>query len=229
MYLSRLLLNPRSRQMQRELADPYQMHRTIMSAFPFPLPEDERILFRLDEAPRTGTLTLLVQSIHLPDWTPLTEPAKAYLLPADTVPAQLPNPAVKPYDPALIPGQTLAFRLLANPTKRLGKTAEKAAGKRVGLHREDDQLAWLQRKLESAGCQLISADISRQAKITGKLHRNDQKHDLSFNAVRFEGQLQIRELDKLIPALRDGVGPAKGLGFGLLSLAPAHLLAPNRG
>ena len=33
MYLSRLLLNPRSRQVQRETADPYNLHKTIMQAF----------------------------------------------------------------------------------------------------------------------------------------------------------------------------------------------------
>ena len=34
MYLSRLILNPRSRRVQRELAEPYEMHRSLMKAFP---------------------------------------------------------------------------------------------------------------------------------------------------------------------------------------------------
>ena len=34
MYLSRLILNPRNRRVQREIAGPYQMHRSIMRAFP---------------------------------------------------------------------------------------------------------------------------------------------------------------------------------------------------
>ena len=34
MYLSRLAINPRSRDVQQDLADIYQMHRTVMSAFP---------------------------------------------------------------------------------------------------------------------------------------------------------------------------------------------------
>jgi len=32
-HLSLLILNPRSRQIQAELRDPYQMHRTISRAF----------------------------------------------------------------------------------------------------------------------------------------------------------------------------------------------------
>ena len=34
MYLSRLILNPRHRLVQRDLADCHQLHRTVMSAFP---------------------------------------------------------------------------------------------------------------------------------------------------------------------------------------------------
>ena len=34
LYLSRLALNPRSRQAQAEIRDPYQMHRTLSKAFP---------------------------------------------------------------------------------------------------------------------------------------------------------------------------------------------------
>ncbi len=34
LYLSRLLLNPLSRQVMGEIAHPYEMHRTLMRAFP---------------------------------------------------------------------------------------------------------------------------------------------------------------------------------------------------
>ena len=34
MYLSRLILNPRHRRVQREVANPYEMHRSLMRAFP---------------------------------------------------------------------------------------------------------------------------------------------------------------------------------------------------
>ncbi len=34
MYLSRLILNPRSRAVRRDLADCHSMHRTVMSGFP---------------------------------------------------------------------------------------------------------------------------------------------------------------------------------------------------
>ena len=34
LYLSRILLNPRSRRAMSELLHPYEMHRTLMRAFP---------------------------------------------------------------------------------------------------------------------------------------------------------------------------------------------------
>ena len=99
MYLSRLILNPRNRRVQREIADPYQMHRSLMKAFPDDLDQDaERVLFRLERPSRTGArhggLALLVQSLNLPDWSWLAEPgAQGYLLPLGE-----PNPAIKSFD-----------------------------------------------------------------------------------------------------------------------------------
>ena len=43
MYLSQLTLNPRTRRVQRELANPYELHRTLMRAYPEALPEGERV------------------------------------------------------------------------------------------------------------------------------------------------------------------------------------------
>ena len=115
-YLSRLILNPRSRRVQAEAARPYEMHRSLMHAFPDGLaPDQERVLWRLEVEERGGELTLLVQSWGPPDWAWARE-APGYL-----VEMQDPNPAVKPVDlrPRLAAGQTLAFRLLANPTKKM--------------------------------------------------------------------------------------------------------------
>ena len=64
MYLSRLILNPRSRAVRRELADCQELHRTIMAGFPdVPSDGDARsqlgVLYRLDIHPRT---------VHPPCW-----------------------------------------------------------------------------------------------------------------------------------------------------------------
>jgi CRISPR system Cascade subunit CasE len=38
--------------------------------------------------------------------------------------------------------------------------------------------------------------------------------------ARYEGRLQVTNIELLLDAVMSGIGPAKGFGFGLLSLAP---------
>jgi len=221
MYLSRLVLNLRSRQVRSELADQYEMHRTVMQAFAGRLADSERVLFRVDVQPKSGIPTLLVQSLEMPDWSFLLHDGKNYLLTGDELPLDVENPAVKAVELALRPGQILAFRLRANPTKRLGKQAGEKHQQRVGLMREDEQLKWLQRKIEAAGGSLLSANATDENRVSGRLFRDDQKHNLSFVSVQFDGLIQVNDPDMLVKTIAAGMGSGKGLGFGLLSLAPA--------
>ena len=212
MYLSRLILNPRSRRVRNEIADTYQMHRSLMRAFADGLNEDEeRVLFRLESQERGAVLVLLVQSLTLPDWSWLGEPAAhGYLLPVDE-----PNPAIKTFDVRVAPGQVLTFRLRANPTVRRD-------GKRWGLYRWDEQRRWLERKAEQGGFQVLSVVPSRQAMITGQIERGGSTHRLRLLSVQFDGVLRVREPDHLRERVCCGIGSGKAFGLGLLSLAPAR-------
>jgi CRISPR system Cascade subunit CasE len=222
MYLSRLILNMHSRQVCRELADLYEMHRTVMKAFAGRLTDLERVLFRVDIHPTTGITSLLVQSQEKPDWAFLLESEKDYLLKADDLPMDVENVAVKEINLSLAVGQTLAFRLKANPTKRLGKDAGEKHHQRVGLLREDEQIKWLQRKIEAAGASLISTTIGNENHMSGKLFRENEKHKLKFVSVQFDGVLQVREPDLFVKTIATGFGSGKGFGFGLISLAAAR-------
>jgi CRISPR system Cascade subunit CasE len=216
MYLSRLILNPRSRRVRSELADRYQLHRTVMSAFPQTLAADERVLFRLEVQPRSGLPELLVQSTYTPDWSRLATPGKAdYLAP----PAPgMQNPQVKTFELHLQAGQALAFRLLANPTVK--KQVEgKKNGRRVGLIEVQDQTAWLSRKLEQAGARLIQVMPGKAELVYGQ--KSPAEKRLAYLAVRFDGYLQVADPGCLQASVAEGIGSGKGLGFGLLSLGPA--------
>ena len=144
MYLSKLTLNPHNRQVQRELANPYQLHRTIMSGFPASLPEDERVLHRLEIDPRSGELSLLVQSVHRPDWAPLLEAGRErYLLQSPQGPKQ--------FQPELPVRSLLRFRLTANPTVKTRSNRDPGKKTRVPIIHEEKLLAWLERKGEQHG------------------------------------------------------------------------------
>src|SRR4051812_19274453 len=122
MYLSRLVLSPRSRAVRRDLADCHALHRTLLGAFP-PVGPGEwgaraqlGVLYRVEPPGRAGGLVVLVQSQTTPDWGRLPPD---YLLPAGPERA---NPACQRVDAqyaALRPGLRLTFRLHANPTKRI--------------------------------------------------------------------------------------------------------------
>ncbi len=206
MYLTRLVLNPRSRRAQSESANLYELHRTIMNAFPATLPSDERVLFRLDIERQGGAFIVLVQSQYEPDWGWLATSPPDYLLPISE-----PNPWVKPFDPIFSAGQQLVFRLRANPTL-------KREGKRLGLLREEDQVAWLQRKAQTGGFEVLSVRTQKLGFVQGWTR---QRQPLSLFAVQYDGVLQVTDPHLFAQSLRKGIGSAKGLGFGLLSVARA--------
>ncbi len=208
MFLSRLILNPRSRAVQRDLASPHDMHRTVMCGFPENLDEyEERILYRLDQIERGNQLCLLVQSQLEPDWTQLDSTYLASV--------EMDNPALKQFELRPVNGQRFTFRLRANPTRRLGQSAGNDKGKRVGLYAVDEQIQWLNRKAEIGGFVVESVLPTQQ-------HRaDDRKRDLKFLSVQFDGILHVTDAAHFEFILANGIGSGKAFGFGLLSVARA--------
>jgi len=218
MYLSRLILNPHNRRVQKEIADRYELHRSIMSAFPDDLGADEdRVLFRVEQSAGGWHLTLLVQSWTRPDWSWLPEPGgRSYLLPDDQ-----PNPALKRFSLNLAAGQTLAFRLCANPTAR--RRCSDGERRRVGLYREAEQIDWLEGKAERGGFDLVAVRTSGETTVGGTVYRNGNKLQLTLLSVQFDGLLTVTQPAEVKKTVRDGIGSGKAFGFGLLSLAPPRM------
>lgn len=212
LYISQLILNPCSRQVQSEVCNPYEMHRTLMRAFPTAAHGGPgRVLFRLESHVASGQvgLKVLVQSDREPDWSWLEESSR-YLLPGFH-----PNLASKVFKPVFRPGQCLYFRLRANPTVKR-KFPDRDKSKRIGLYKEENQRSWLARKAEQGGFTILDVIVTSEGTISGK---TKIRHDLNLIAVRFEGQLQVTDPVTFSDTLERGIGSGKGLGFGLLSLA----------
>lgn len=209
MYLSQLVLDPRSRSVLNDLADPYQLHRTLMSAFSASLPVDERVLYRIEQQRSNPYLAILVQSCTLPDWNELHQ--RGYLL----LPA-----SIKPFDFHPASGQIFRFRLLANPTRRVKGNGD-VDGPRVGLLREEDQRAWLERKAGQNGFRVLEAQTLKTVQPDAIKREKSKVHHIHCEAVRFDGLLQVIEPGLFSIGLARGIGSGKGFGFGLLSLASA--------
>ncbi|NLJ34802.1 MAG: type I-E CRISPR-associated protein Cas6/Cse3/CasE [candidate division WS1 bacterium] len=210
MYLSRLILDPRSRRVRSELAAAYEMHRTLMQGFPASLPADERVLFRVDVDRRSGVPVVLVQSRHRPDWSLLAS-AERYLL--DVSDRGLLNPDCKAVHLSLTGGQLLGFRLRANP-------AYKRGGKRLAWLTEPEQLRWLERKGHEGGFRVMAVTVIPEGWQESSKGDGVTRLQLKHYSVRFDGHLRVTDPQVFLETIASGVGPAKGLGFGLLSVAP---------
>jgi CRISPR system Cascade subunit CasE len=222
-YLSRLMLNPWSRAVQRDLANCQDMHRTLLSAFGESEVSVRRmfgVLYRVE--PTQRTLRVLVQSRAKPDWGTLRP---GYLV-ADEDSAICRR--VDDVYARLQVGQSLRFRLRANPTKRLLGPPQgigtHARGKRVDLRREEDRLAWLARKAERGGFSLLTvhtapAVLNARANAEPRQVGWSGEGKMIFGAAVFEGVLRITDTDRFGMSLADGIGSAKAYGFGLLSIA----------
>lgn len=223
MFLTKLELNPRSREARRDLAQPYELHRTLAHAFSTPVGNDYRaahgVLFRVEPASNYSALpTVLVQSANAPNWEGL--PINYLRQPAQCKPIAL----------ILNQGQVLGFRLMANPTKKVAREGQRQ-GKRVPLLNmggSDEELPpaqqWLRRKAELSGFEVlhvISEAFTLHSESSVAASRSLAKQHLPLYGVRFDGLLRVQDPQRLIEVLAQGLGPAKSFGFGLLSLAPA--------
>jgi CRISPR system Cascade subunit CasE len=216
MFLSQLILNPRSRQVRSELARSYELHRTLMSGFSG-YADPGRVLYRLDLSARDGIPRVLLQSQVNPDWSKLRA-KEGYFL-------ELPggNPQMRKYDPELQPGQKLVFRLLANPTRSVmpAGSAPNVRGKRVTIGRTEDQEAWLKHKAENGGFRVLSVMITNLGEQRLKIPGKDREiHDARHWAARFDGELEVTDPQAFRQTLEKGIGSGKGFGYGLLSIAP---------
>jgi CRISPR system Cascade subunit CasE len=204
MFLSRLILHANHPQARSERDHPYELHRTICRAFEDP--EAARILFRAD-VDRPGEIHVLVQSLVPPDWSRI-EWERGYL-----------KEATEPKDirlAGLAPGMTLRFRLRCRPSKRVGDQGSADEGKRKTLRDKEEILAWLMRKARENGFEVRDVGFDRVYWYDSK----GGKQDKPLGAVQFDGVLVVADPDRLREAVRNGIGPQKAYGFGLLSLAP---------
>lgn len=247
-YLTKMLLNAKSRRVWNDLGSLQNLHRTISRAFPAieneaHLSHHERktprgefnLLHRLEFDGRSGKAILLVQSCAAaPDWSFLSED---YALGIECK-------AVHEQYARIADGMFLQFRLRANPTKRIGKSYEypdetrreafnekfrdEKNRRRVALRTDEEKIEWLKRKgAAEAGFRLANLRIketvenvaaSAQSKI--KSRRREGEPPMTFGAVTFEGVLEVEDADAFRKSLTSGVGSGKAYGFGLLSVAP---------
>ena len=248
MYLSTLMVetgdNPdRPRPGRLWLRNLYHVHQRLCMAFPsvgqkdgdaeFLKPFDpagfthvhgartaeQAFLFRV-EPHADGNPTILVQSALKPDWDYAFQNAR-FLLAAD--------PELKVYDPTFAKDQSLRFRLVANPTRKIdtksGPDGRRSNGSRVPV-KYDLLPSWLSRQGERGGFSLADeACTYLPGYVFWRKPTRDEEKEVKgarLFSVRFDGPLRVTDADTFRETLVRGIGPAKAFGFGLLSVAPAR-------
>ncbi len=189
MYLSKVSLA------EKFLRNPYDVHRCLWELFPG-IPQAERpFLYRLESRSQNGG-NILMQS----DMPPVDDAERAKLL------------ATRSADYRLENGQRLRFLLRANPTKRLN--AERC---RVPFIREDEQKAWLERKMAPSARVIMPFTAETDRPIYFRKNNRPGK----IATVTYAGLLEVQDAAGFMEIVKKGVGPAKSFGCGMLSLARA--------
>ncbi len=211
-HLSQLKLNINSRDVRRDISDPYDMHRSICRAALAASDVLHPFLWRQEIPEPCDAPVLLVQSESELDWNALPDD---YLVGLNS----------KTWSPdAMKTGHRVRFRVKANPTVKKAPAGHEGPArgyrKRFGLNSSAEQLEWINRQFDRIGLGDSSIVISSSGVI--KSHRK-AGHKLNVCVAQFDGEASIVNPDNLATALRKGIGHARMLGLGLISLAPLRL------
>jgi CRISPR system Cascade subunit CasE len=200
MYLSKVFVT------WRKARNPYDIHRQLWELFPNRPDSNRDFLFRVEEQEKGFGAEILMQSMQKPIKTDSACHIKAS----------------REYNLSLKNGQRLRFRLRANPTKKIidqkGRINQRGEIKkcRVPLIREEEQKAWLERKLENI-CSLDSLIIHREVPLYFRKHKKQRSGKIQ--TVLFDGIIGVEYPIAFADIVKIGIGPAKAFGCGLLSLA----------
>jgi len=203
MYLSKIHIP------WQQAQNPYQLHQALWRLFPGFEDADREFLFRVEQLQKGMGAQVLMQSAMQPQ---SSEQSPAIL-------------AQREYVLNVQNGQRLRFRLRANPIKTIkdsskgtvekkGKTFTKTV--RVPLLHEEQQQAWLERKLQ-AFAQLETLIVQPEPVLYFRKVKEGRTGKIQ--TVMFDGVLMVTDAEAFNSQIPKGIGPAKAFGCGLLSLA----------
>ncbi|GAA5056274.1 CRISPR system Cascade subunit CasE [Thermocatellispora tengchongensis] len=214
LWLTRIRLNPWSREVHRDVQDVTALHRTLMRLFPSNLGEEARreagLLFRYERRDREHVV--LLQSALRPT--------------LDRLPDQYGEALTKSLAPLLDrlhKGTVVQYTITANATRRRSGLSPdgKPAGTLRPLHGPEAE-EWWRRRAETAGLAVHTADsVSLPDAVGDRRDRAGKEHRILHARTRFDGTATITDAALLVEHLRTGIGRGKSYGCGLLSVHPA--------
>lgn len=198
-WLTRIRVSPMEAAKLR-LADSYAWHQALWRAFPDRDGRPRDFLSRIDQRGGMFEALLLSQAQPTPQaWGQW-----------DTKQVPL----------SFLEHDRYRFSLRANPTvMRVVRNAagdRRKNGRRTAIFQSDDLQAWLHRKSEAAGFRVEEFVFDPPVR---EAFRRQGRAGLHVR-VDFRGTLAVTDRDRFQAAFREGLGPARAFGFGMLLLEP---------
>ncbi len=201
MHLTRIELDAREA-LKLKLIDAYAWHQRLWEAFPGRDGEPRDFLSRTEmQDGHHRTLLLSPEAPTRPGWGHWQTKAVA---------------------PAFLEHGSYAFNLRANPVVRTPSRpadgAPRPRGRRTPILNPDGLASWLMRKAEVAGFSVDRSNFEVGAPIRQPFRK--QGRTGVHTRVDFQGVLTVQDRDAFKRAFRQGIGPGKAFGFGMLTLRP---------
>ena len=187
----------------------YQWHQFVWELFGDPSKRDRDFLFRLQED--QDSFQLLVQGNRK------IPPQKNLAIKTKAIPE------------AFFQHPTYRFSLLANPTV---KKKSDASGKllknsrRVAITQNSDLDQWIKRKSTLHGFSILKDSLHIQVQNQQFFKKAPSgeapSHQGWHHRCLFEAILQVTDRPKFLQTVQNGIGSARGFGFGMLCLQPIN-------
>ena len=240
LYLSRLLFDGLNKKVNKTLQNPYCIHGAIMKGFPgCKHAHEPGVLFSVEPEPCNGRVSIIIQSQQYPDWSRLIArygEAISVSNVKDLSRLQFST------------GQILRFMLRANPVKTTndskGRLNKKGRTKkcRLPLIVQSEQVKWLQGKGDIVRMEQIGKlskplrggfeilperclTINEQSWSHLPKKKADEEKDsnpIQIQSVLYQGMLKVTDPNAFLQnSIKQGIGPAKAFGCGLLMVRRA--------
>jgi len=205
-FIIQIILD-RSEAVRQNLYGLYEWHNLSWKLFPEKKKEDKRdFITRLDIGEREFKFTVLSSnSAQKPTW------CSSDCWKEKEVPE------------SFFQKQQYLFKILTNPTKTLSRRDPEGNKKKNGSHyaitKHEDLRTWFLQKAESHGFRVLDVpELEISPPVFHKLYRKNDEGILV--GVEFKGCLEVTDKTEFIKVAHEGIGRARGFGFGMFILKP---------
>jgi CRISPR system Cascade subunit CasE len=195
----------------RLLAHHYDMHRFVYGVVQ-PSPGIDRILYRVEACPdRFGIPRPAVLIQHSRSLNPKLNADQHRFADLEYKEVNIP----------IRPGPH-RFRLRANPVKSIPSDAKGVRGTRRGLASDEERRDWLVDRFNNHGMEVEAVDVVAEPFVEFAKSGARGRGNVAIAGVMYNGVIDILEPERVAPIIQNGIGRARGFGYGLISLAPVR-------